>query len=303
MLISKELLAQIRRLQIKTDRLASEILSGEYKSAFKGRGLNFDAIREYQIGDDIRTFDWKVTARMQAPFVRQYKEERQLTIVLIVDMSASNKFGTTEKNKLETAIEMAAVLASLAIKNNDKVGALFVTDKIEYSVPVKQGKSHIFKLIKDLMTYEPRSPKTNLKAALADATTMIPPGSVTFLISDFLPTKPDYIDDGFSLDYERELKILRQYSDLIAVSIRDPREFKLPNIGYVELFNPETGAKELLNLNKRSVRKKFHDLQNGFFERLQKRFRRLGVDFLDVKAGTSYIQSLLKLFLTRERRS
>lgn len=302
MLISKELLAQIKKLQIKTDRLASEILTGEYKSAFRGRGLNFDKIREYQIGDDLRMLDWKVTARMRQPFVREYKEERQLTLMLLIDISASNSFGTQTKNKHELATELAAVLAALAIKNNDKVGAIFITDRIEFYVPPKQGKSHIFKLIKDLLTFKPVSDRTNLRAVLGETIRLIPKRSVVFLISDFLPERPNQGGFDSNFNCERELKMIRQSNDLIAVSIRDPREFKLPNIGYVEVVNPETGSKELLNLNKKSVRLQFEKVQTEFLEGLRNTLRSMSIDLLELTTDKSYVTQLMKLFLMRERR-
>ena len=301
MLITKELLSKIRKIQIKTDRMVSEILSGEYKSAFKGKGLNFDSIREYQAGDDIRSIDWKVTARMTEPFIRQYKEERQLSIVLMVDLSASNSFGTQDKNKQELTIELAAVLASLAIRNNDKVGMLLFTDHVEAYIPPKQGKSHIFRLIKDLLVFKPKSRKTDLKTVLADAMTMLPKNSVLFLLSDFID-KEHQIDSA-KLNYDKELKVLRKIGDLIAFSIRDPREFKLPNIGFVEVINPETGHKELLNLNKKSTRQRFAAVQEEHFNKLKDNFRKLGVDFMDIRTDKPYISQLLSLFLTRERRT
>lgn len=313
MLISQELLSQIKKIQIKSDRMASELLSGEYKSAFKGKGLNFEAIREYQIGDDIRGIDWKVTARMQAPFIRQYKEERQLSIVVILDLSASNDFGTQRQSKQEMAIELASVLASIAIKSNDKVGMMLITDEVESFIPPKQGKAHIFRLIKDLLTFKPKSKKTDLKRALQEAISIMPKHSVVFLISDFIKAKAPKLQDltgqasneAFeqSFDYEQELKLLRKTQDLIAVSIRDPREFWLPNIGFIELINPETGQKQLLNLNKKSTRDLFAHLQTDHTTRLKAKFKRLGVDFLDLSTHKPYLSTLLHLFLTRERRS
>lgn len=295
MQISQELLSKIKKIQIKTDRMASEILAGEYKSAFKGKGLNFDAIREYQFGDDIRSIDWKVTARMQTAFVRKYKEERQLTIMIVLDLSASNNFGTQAQNKKEMSIELASVLASLAIKNNDKVGMILITDHMESYIPPKQGKAHIFKLIKDLLTYEPKSLKTDLKNSLKEAIKVIPRHSVVFLISDFL--------EESEFAYEKELKILAKAQDLIAISIRDPREFSLPNIGYIELVNPETGKKELMNLNSRKVRESFESYQKKHREELKQRFKSLGIDFLDLFTSKPYINLLLNLFISREKRN
>ncbi len=301
-MISKEILAQIKKLQIKTDRLASEILTGEYKSAFRGRGLNFDKIREYQIGDDLRLLDWKVTARMGQPFVRQYKEERQMTMMLVIDLSASNNFGTQNKNKKQLATELAAVLASLAVKNNDKVGAILFTDRIELYIPPKQGKAHIFRLIKDLMLFQAFSARTNLKSVLQESRSLIPAHSVVFLISDFLPEEPreGAFSDNFAC--ERELKVLRRSNDLIAVSIRDPREFKLPNVGFIEIVNPERESKALLNLNKKSVRLQFEKVQNQYLSALREKLRSLAIDFLELSTDRAYVTQLMQLFLMRERR-
>lgn len=300
MLLNKELLSKIKKIQIKTDRMASEILSGEYKSAFRGRGLNFDTIREYQMGDDIRLIDWNVTAKMSDPFVRQYKEERQLSIVLMLDLSASNDFGAFEKNKKEMIVELAAVLASLAIKNNDKVGMIIFTDHVETYVPPKKGKSHIFKLIRDLVSFKSKSKGTNLQAVLSDSLNLIPRNSVVFMISDFLPSSKLKFEDAF--DYERELKVLNKAQDLIAISIRDPREFVLPNIGYVEIINPESGNKELLNLNHKSVRQYFSETQHSYLKSLESKLKQNGVDFLELETNKPYIANLLNFFMRRERR-
>jgi len=297
-MISRELLAKIKKIQIKSDRLASEILSGEYKSAFRGKGLNFDKIREYQIGDDIRLLDWKITAKMSMPFIRQYKEERQLSIVIIVDLSASNNFGTQTYNKKEMSIELASVLASLAIKNNDKVGMMLITDHIESFVPPKQGRAHIYRLIKDLLVFEPRSKKTDLKTILNEAIRLIPKNSIVFLVSDFLANK-----DEETFNFAKELKVLNTTQDLVAISIRDPREFSLPNIGFVEVINPETNQKQLLNLNRLAARKEFSRVQEEQFGFLTQNFKKLGIDFLELTTDQPYINKLLGLFLRREHRN
>ncbi len=302
MLITRELLAKIKKIQIRTEKFATEILSGEYRSAFRGKGLNFDKIREYQFGDDIRNIDWKVTARMNDPFIRQYKEERQLSIVIILDMSASNNFGTQMQTKQEMSTELASVLATLAIKNNDKVGMMIVTDVIESYIVPKQGKAHVFRIIKDLITYKPKSKKTNLKKVLEEAITLIPRNSVVFLISDFISSDTEK-DLNENFNYEKELKLLSKTQDLIAISIRDPREFELPEIGLIEVVNPETGHKDLLNLNRKSVRLRFAEMQNKHVNFLVDKFKRLGIDFLNLQTGKPYIQTLLTLFLTRERRN
>jgi len=301
MLISKELLSQIKKIQIKTDRMASEILSGEYKSAFKGTGLNFDAIRDYQIGDDLRLIDWKVTARSQRAAVRQYKEERQLTIMLIVDFSASNSFGSQEKNKRELTIELASVLASLATKNNDKIGMLLVTDRVEAYLPPKQGKAHIFRMIKELLLFQPKSKKTNFKNVLSEAIQMIPKRSVVFMISDFINS--DNSTAEFNFNFEKELKLLAKTQDFIAVSVRDPFEFNLPKLGYLELVDPESGQVTLMNLNRESVREKFSKSQKDHMAFMKNQFKKLKIDFLNLYTHKAYIRDLLMLFLTREKRS
>jgi uncharacterized protein (DUF58 family) len=303
MLISKELLSKIKKIQIKTDRMASEILSGEYKSAFKGTGLNFDAIRDYQVGDDLRLIDWKVTARSssETAAVRQYKEERQLTIILIVDFSASNSFGSQEKNKRELTIELASVLASLATKNNDKVGMFLVTDKVEAFIPPKQGKAHIFRLIKELLLFEPKSKKTNFKNVLTDVLQMIPKHSVVFMVSDFINNQKNSFEYNF--DFEKEMKLLSRTQDFIAVSIRDPFEFVLPKLGFLELVDPESGDITLMNLNRKSVREKYTKSQKDHLAFLKNKFKKLKIDFLNLYTHKAYIHDLLLLFLTREKRN
>ena len=301
-LIDKSLISQIKKILLKSDRLASQILAGEYKSAFKGTGLNFDSIREYQYGDEIKNIDWKVTARMQEPFIREYKEERQITMMLIADLSSSNNFGSSEKSKKELIIEIASVLAFLAIKNNDKVGMMIVTDHVEYLIKPKQGKAHIFKLIKDLITFKPESKKTDIKNVLSEAIKIIPKHSIVFYLSDFIDDN-SFSNSPKSLAYEQELKILRKIQDLILISIRDRREYKLPNLGFMEINNPESGIKELLNLNKKSVREKFLEKQKKYQNKIKESYKKIGIDFLEITTNKAYINDLLKLFLRREKRN
>ena len=301
-LIDKSLISQIKKILLKSDRLASQILAGEYKSAFKGTGLNFDSIREYQYGDEIKNIDWKVTARMQEPFIREYKEERQITMMLIADLSSSNNFGSSEKSKKELIIEIASVLAFLAIKNNDKVGMMIVTDHVEYLIKPKQGKAHIFKLIKDLITFKPESKKTDIKNVLSEAIKIIPKHSIVFYLSDFIDDN-SFSNSPKSLAYEQELKILRKIQDLILISIRDSREYKLPNLGFMEINNPESGIKELLNLNKKSVREKFLEKQKKYQNKIKESYKKIGIDFLEITTNKAYINDLLKLFLRREKRN
>ena len=224
---------------------------------------------------------------MQEPFIREYKEERQITMMLIADLSSSNNFGSSEKSKKELIIEIASVLAFLAIKNNDKVGMMIVTDHVEYLIKPKQGKAHIFKLIKDLITFKPESKKTDIKNVLSEAIKIIPKHSIVFYLSDFIDDN-SFSNSPKSLAYEQELKILRKIQDLILISIRDRREYKLPNLGFMEINNPESGIKELLNLNKKSVREKFLEKQKKYQNKIKESYKKIGIDFLEITTNKAY---------------
>jgi uncharacterized protein (DUF58 family) len=295
----KNLITKIKRILFKTDKLASQLLAGEYKSAFKGTGINFDNIREYQPGDDIRNLDWKVTARMQSPYLRQYREERQLTVMLMIDLSASNNFGTQDQSKKEVIIEIASLLAFLASKNNDRVGIMLITDRVELFIKPKQDKSHIFRIIRDLLLYEPESDKTNFKKAFSEASKLMTKHSIVFVISDFLEDLPA---GKTSLSYYDDLKIMRKIQDLTAISIRDPKEFELPDIGFVTICDPESGEQRLLNLNRKSTRDLYHEKQCEQHVTVRNAFTHLNIDFVDIYLDKPYIPELIKLFLKREKR-
>ena len=256
--LDKVLISQIKKILLKSDKLSSQILAGEYKSAFKGTGLNFESIREYQHGDEIKNLDWKVTARMQGTYIRQYKEERQMTLLLVIDLSASSLFGTEEKTKQEITIELASILAFLAIKNNDKVGLMIVSEDVEFYLEPKQGKAHIFRIIKELLTFKPLYKTTNIKKTLSSVIRLSPKHSIIFYISDFLDninqiyaSEKSLINNPEQLNYSHEIKILKKTQDLSLVSIRDPKELSLPNLGFIEICDPETGHSSLLNLNRK----------------------------------------------------
>ena len=225
--LDKVLISQIKKILLKSDKLSSQILAGEYKSAFKGTGLNFESIREYQHGDEIKNLDWKVTARLQGPYIRQYKEERQMTLLLVIDLSASSLFGTEEKTKQEITIELASILAFLAIKNNDKVGLMIVSEDVEFYLEPKQGKAHIFRLIKELLTFKPVHKTTNIKKTLSSVIRLSPKHSIIFYISDFLDnanpnqiygSEKTLINNPEQLNYNHEIKILKKTQDLSLVS-------------------------------------------------------------------------------------
>ena len=287
--LDKVLISQIKKILLKSDKLSSQILAGEYKSAFKGTGLNFESIREYQHGDEIKNLDWKVTARMQGPYIRQYKEERQMTLLLVIDLSASSLFGTEEKTKQEITIELASILAFLAIKNNDKVGLMIVSEDVEFYLEPKQGKAHIFRLIKELLTFKPLHKTTNIKKTLSSVIRLSPKHSIIFYISDFLD----------SSHYNHEIKILKKTQDLSLVSIRDPKELSLPNLGFIEICDPETGHSSLLNLNRKVNREYINKLQSNHREVFKAEIKKLGIKFLELYTDKNYLIELQKFFLKK----
>jgi uncharacterized protein (DUF58 family) len=287
--LDKVLISQIKKILLKSDKLSSQILAGEYKSAFKGTGLNFESIRGYQHGDEIKNLDWKVTARMQSPYIRQYKEERQMTLLLVIDLSASSYFGTEEKTKKELTVELASILAFLAIKNNDKVGLMIVSEDVELYLEPKQGKAHIFRLIKELLTFKPLYKTTNIKKTLKSVIRLSPKHSIIFYISDFLD----------SSHYNHEIKILKKTQDLSLVSIRDPKELSLPNLGFIEICDPETGHRSSLNLNRKINREYISELQNSQREAFKAEVKKLGVKLLELSTDKNYLIELQKFFLKK----
>lgn len=290
-MIPRELLRKIRRIEIRTNRLVNDVLAGEYHSVFKGQGVEFEEVREYQHGDDIRTIDWNVTARMGEPFVKRYREERELTVLLLVDMSSSSRFGSTEQAKVEMAAELSAVLAFSAIKNNDQVGLVLFTDRIEKFIPPKKGKKHVLRLIRDLLAFETPGGHTDIQCALEFLSRITSRKSVVFLISDFL-----------SSGYEKTLRVVNNRHDLIAISITDPREVELPPVGFVELQDAETGEIVVFDTFDTTDRQRFSEAAHQESEALNEAFRRLKVDHVPVRTDESYVDSLVRLFQRRAKR-
>jgi uncharacterized protein (DUF58 family) len=290
-MIPKELLKKIRRIEIKTKKLVNDVFSGEYHSIFKGRGMEFAEVREYQPGDDIRIIDWNVTARFGFPFVKKFSEERELTVMLLVDASSSGQFGTFDKMKEEIAAEICALLAFSAIKNNDKVGMIVFTDKIEKYTPPQKGRSHVLRLIRDILYFKPENKKTNIALALDYLNKVIKRRCVVFLISDFLGG-----------DYEKSLRIANKKHDLIAVKITDPREMELPDIGFLELEDAETGELILIDTADKAVRASF--AQNSFQRKnyLEKNFRGIDLDNVWIFTNQNYVDPLMRFFQMRERK-
>jgi len=290
-MISKELAKKIRYIQITTNRAVNDVLAGEYQSVFKGRGMEFEEVREYIPGDEIRTIDWNVTARTGRPFVKRFVEERELTILLLVDLSASGMFGSVRQMKNEVAAEICAMLTFSAIKNNDKVGLIAFTDCIELFIPPKKGISHVLRIIREILCFKPRQTKTDIRQALDYLGMVTTKRSVVFLISDFI-----------AKDFEKPMRVLSKRHDLIAVSISDPRERYLPPVGLVELEDAETGEKVLVDTASAAVRKQFEQLGQERTDNLRDLFKSMGVDHIELSTDRDHARDLVLFFKTREKR-
>jgi uncharacterized protein (DUF58 family) len=290
-MISPELARKIRYLEIYTRKAVNDILAGEYHSVFRGRGIEFEEVREYTPGDDIRTIDWNVTARMGHPYVKRYVEERELTVLFLVDLSASGAFGSRDRLKNEVAAEVCALLAFSAIKNNDKVGLIVFTGGVERYIPPKKGASHVLRLIGELLNFRPRDWRTDIGGALDFLGRVAHRRAVVFLVSDF-----------WAEGYEDRLRIAAKRHDLIAVSVGDPREAALPEAGLVELEDAETGERVLLDCGSRAVRARYEALAREREARLRALFHSAGVDHIRVMTGRDTVRDLIGFFRARERR-
>jgi len=288
---SAELFKKVRKIEIKTRGLVNQIFSGQYHSVFKGRGMAFSEVREYQFGDDIRSIDWNVSARFNHPYVKVFEEERELTVMLLIDVSGSNSFGTSKSMKIEVATEIAAVLAFSAIKNNDKVGVIFFSSTIEKFIPPKKGQSHILRIIRELVDFKPQHKGTNLTEPLRFLTNAIKKRCTTFVISDF-------IAHGFT----DAIKIANKKHDIIAVQIYDERETNLPDVGMIRVKDAETGAEQWVDssdFRQRAYFKKWHDDQQAL---LNDTFLRSGVDWVKIRTGEDYVKPIINLFRKRGSR-
>jgi len=290
-MIPKEILKKVKRIEITTRGLVNEVLSGEYHSVFKGRGMEFSEVREYQFGDDIRTIDWNVSARMDHPYVKIYEEERELTVMLLVDVSSSGNFGTANQMKGEIAAELSAVLAFSAIKNNDKVGLIIFSDKIEKFISPRKGKQHVLRVIREILFFKPEDSQTNLNVALEFLIKVIRRRSIVFLISDFLTE-----------DYEKALQITNKKHDVIAIDIIDPREVELPNIGFIELEDAETGETVLVDTSNAQVRSGFFSKSESNRLQREKFFKSIGVDNINIYTDQSYVKPITRFFRMRAKR-
>jgi uncharacterized protein (DUF58 family) len=290
-MIPREVLKKVRRIEISTRGLVNEVFSGEYHSVFKGRGMSFAEVREYQYGDDVRNIDWNVTARSGSPFVKVYEEERELTVMLLVDVSASGDFGTRERMKTEVAVEICALLAFSAIKNNDKVGLIIFSDRVEKLVPPRKGRRHVLRVLRELLYHEPQGRGTDVSTALEYLSHVQRKRAVTFLVSDFR-------DEGF----ERALAVAGRRHDLVAVRMGDVRERSLPAIGLLELEDPETGERVVVNTSDVRFRDSFERIDRSRRDALDRSFRRSKVDVIDIDTGEPYVRPLMRFFQERMRR-
>ncbi len=288
---AKDIFKKVRKIEIKTKGLSSQIFSGHYHSSFKGRGMAFSEVREYQFGDDIRNIDWNVTARFNHPFVKVFEEERELTVMLLIDVSGSNEFGTRVQLKEDQMTEIAAVLAFSAIQNNDKVGVIFFSDKMEKFIPPKKGSSHILRIIRELIDFHPESQKTDVSEGLRYLTNAIKKRCTVFVISDFM-------DKGF----DNALKIARSKHDVVALRVYDKREAELPKIGLLKVFNKETGKKMWVDTSSDKVRNNYSKWWREHEAYLKNVFLKSGIDYAAFSTDMDYVKPLVNLFKKREAR-
>ncbi|KGN72453.1 hypothetical protein HR11_05240 [Porphyromonas macacae] len=285
-----ELLKKVRRIEIKARGLSEQIFAGQYHSAFKGRGMAFSEVRNYQIGDDVRDIDWNVTARYASPHVKVFEEERELTVMIMVDLSGSTLFGTQSETKRELITEIAATLAFSAIQNNDKVGAILFTDKVEKYIPPKSGKKHILYIIRELLEFEPDSKGTDLNHALTFLRQVLKKRCTSFILSDFMQYVPDYQD---------ALTIVSRRHDMIGVRIYDLRERELPRMGLVRLLDAETGQERWIDTASRKIRKIYQENYQSAQSQHANLCKKLGIDSIDVHTGQDYVPQLINLFKKR----
>ena len=290
-MLSSDLIRRIRRIQIRTDRLVTDVLAGQYHSAFKGRGMEFEEVRPYLVGDDVRTIDWNVSARLGEPHVKLFREERELTVILAVDLSASLAFGSRAELKRELVAEIAGTLAFSAIRNNDKVALLAFTDRIELFVPPRKGPRHVLRIVRELMALQPRGTRTDLPGAIEELRRIFRRRGVMFLVGDYLAEA-----------WERPFRALRRRHDLIPIVVEDERERRLPDVGLLELTDAERGERMLVDTSDRRMRRRFAALADARRDLQTDTFRRLGADPIRVSTGEGFVDPIAAYFRRREGR-
>jgi uncharacterized protein (DUF58 family) len=285
---TKELLKKVRKIEIKTRRLSDHIFGGEYHSTFKGRGMTFSEVRQYQFGDDVRSIDWNVTARYNEPYIKVFEEERELTMMLVADISGSELFGTTNQFKNEIVTEISATLAFSALQNNDKVGLILFSDQVELFIPPKKGKTHVLRIIRELLEFKPKSNKTDITQALKYLTNVMKKKAIVFVLSDFIAS-----------DYERSLKIIGNKHDVTGIRVYDEREENIPNLGMVQMMDAETGALQLVNTGSKKVRNAYAEFHRERLDYFKETFKKSGCGVLDCRVDESYVKKLLGYFKRR----
>lgn len=288
---TRSLLKQVRKIEIKTRGLSNNLFTGEYHSAFKGRGMAFSEVREYQYGDDIRNIDWNVTARFNHPYVKVFEEERELTMMLLIDISRSDFFGSTRKTKKEVITEVAAILAFSAVNNNDKVGVLFFSDQVEHFIPPKKGRSHILRIVRELLNVEPRHHNTNIREALTYFNNTMKKRTIAFLLSDFIDK-----------DFGKPLGISAKRHDFIGMHFHDPREAQIPPMGLVQMRDAETGGLQWVDTQKRSVREEYERWYQTNYRYARETLKKSGADWVSIATDKPYVNTLLNFFKQREKR-
>ncbi|MDQ7817176.1 MAG: DUF58 domain-containing protein [Melioribacteraceae bacterium] len=290
-MLTKELLKQVKQIEIRTRGIVNEVFSGEYHSVFKGRGMEFSEVREYMVGDDVRSIDWNVSARFGHPFIKIFEEERELTVMLLVDLSGSLVFGSVDKTKQQIAAELSAILALSALKNNDKVGLILFTDQIEKFIPPKKGKSHSLRIIREVLSFEPQGNRTNLRSALEYFNHTIKKKAIVFLISDF-----------FDIGYEKILRIVGKKHDLIGIVLSDPREKEIISQGLIKFRDAETGEIRYVDTGSKDFQITFRETQSRFNNYRRQLFLTSRLDSINIQTGGSYIKPLVDFFKMREKR-
>lgn len=285
---TKELLKKVRKIEIKTRRLSDHVFGGEYHSTFKGRGMTFSEVRQYQFGDDVRSIDWNVTARYNEPFVKVFEEERELTLMLMVDISGSELFGTDTQFKNEIITEIAATLAFSAMQNNDKIGLILFSDEIELFIPPKKGKSHVLLIIRELIEFHPRSKHTDIAQALKYLSNVMKKKAIVFVLSDF-------ITEG----YRDTLRIVSKKHDVTGIRVYDRREEEIPNLGMVQMQDEETGELLLVNTGSKSVRRNYQNFYKEYVDEFNDAFKKSGAGVLSCRVDESYVKKLLGYFKRR----
>ena len=289
--MDNELLKKVRKIEIKTRSLSHQIFAGEYHSAFKGRGMAFSEVREYQFGDDVRNMDWNVTARLRSPYIKVFEEEREMTVVLLVDVSSSSIFGSISKSKRELVAEIAAVLSFSASINNDKVGALFFSDRVEKFIPPKKGRSHLLRILRELLEFKPESDGTNISEALRFLTNAIKKKCTAFLLSDLLD-----VDQQCKPNYEEALKSAVNRHDISVINVYDPRDRSIPDVGLIRVRDAESGKEMWVDTSSRQVRNHYNQWSIGVYDRAKQLFNKFKVDCVSISTDQDYVKGLIALF-------